>query len=64
MNEAEEHPQRGGLAGPVGAEEAGQRAEFDVETERVHRGDAPELLADSLNRDGGHGHSLPCRMPA
>jgi hypothetical protein len=53
-DQAEHRPQRRGLAGTVGPDEARNRAWRHVETEVVDRGDAAEPLGQTLNRDGGH----------
>jgi hypothetical protein len=43
-DQAEQHPQGGGLAGPVGAEEAGHRPRVDLEVEAVDRQHVAEPL--------------------
>jgi hypothetical protein len=54
-DQAQEHPQGGGLAGPVGAEEAGHRPRVDVEAEVVDGEHVAEPLAEPLHADGRHG---------
>ena len=47
VHQAQDHPQRGRLAGAVGAEEAGHGARLDVEAELVDR---PDLAAEHLGQ--------------
>ena len=50
--QAEDHPHRGGLAGPVGADEPGDLARLDGERHPVQRQGRPELLAQAGDLDG------------
>src|SRR5512133_3947774 len=55
-DQPEQGAQGGGLAGPVGAQEADHGALVDLEAEVVDGDDLPEALGESL--DGDDGHSL------
>ena len=64
VDETEQHPQRGGLAGAVGAEEAGDPAGLDVEAQVVDRDEGAEALGqppdlDLRPRRGGRAHGVP-----
>src|SRR6266496_6723155 len=50
----EQHPQRGGLAGAVGAHEAGDRAGLEAEAEVVDRGHRAVPLGEVVDLDAGH----------
>src|SRR6266536_2867447 len=54
-DQAEQHAQGGGLAGPVGAEKACHGALVDLEAEVVDGDDVAEALGESLDGDDGHG---------
>ena len=58
VHQPQQHPQRGGLTGPVGAEEAGDGARLHVETEVVDGSEPAEALRQALDREGRHGHSF------
>ena len=51
-DQAEQHPQGGGLAGAVGAEEPGDRAGVDGEGQVVDGGHAAEALGEPVDLDG------------
>src|SRR3712207_6661098 len=53
-HQSEDRPQRGGLAGTVRADEAGQRAGSHVEAEVVDRGHAAEPFGETPHRNGAH----------
>ena len=53
-DQAEQHAQRGGLAGPVGAEEADDAALLHGEAHVVDGDQAPEALGQPVELDGGH----------
>ena len=58
--EPEQHPQRRRLAGPVRAEEAGDRARLERERELVDRGQLAEPLRQRLGTTtGATAHTLP-----
>jgi len=61
-DQAEEHPEGGGLAGPVGAEEAGHRPRLDLEAELVDGEHVAETFGESLDTDGRHGRGLLRRV--
>ena len=50
-DQAEQHPQRGGLAGPVGAEEAGDASGLDREVEVLDGGEVAEALGEAVYLD-------------
>ena len=50
-DQAQQHPQRGGLAGSVGPQEAGDPAGLDGEAEVVDRGEGAELLGQVAHFD-------------
>src|SRR5580692_7966578 len=54
-HQAEEHPQRRGLAGAVRPQESGNRASPDREAKTVHRRGWTEPLDEAANLDDGHG---------
>jgi hypothetical protein len=60
-DQPEQHPQGGGLPGPVGAQEADHRAFLDLEAEAVDGDDVAEAFAESVNGDGRHERLL--RLP-
>ena len=51
-DQAEQHPQRRGLAGAVGPEEAGDPARGHLEAETVDGPEGSELLGETLDFDG------------
>ena len=53
-DEAEQHPQRGGLAGAVRAEEPGDGAGLQLEGQVVDGGDGAEAFGETVEFDGGH----------
>jgi hypothetical protein len=55
LDEAEEHPQGGGLACSVRSEESGDVALGDLEAEVVYCDDIPEAFGEAVDVDGGHG---------
>ena len=54
-DEAQEHAERGGLSGPVGAEEASDGALRHIEGEVVDGEYVAEPLGQAAHGDGGHG---------
>jgi hypothetical protein len=62
-DQAEQGAQGGGLAGPVGAQEADHGALVDFEAEVVDGEHVAEALGESLDGDDGHGLLL-CPRPA
>ena len=59
--QAGHHPHRGRLAGPVGAEEAGDAARSGRERDVVHGGEAAVRLGEVLDLD--HGFTMALRAP-
>ena len=64
-----DHPHRGGLAGPVGTQEAECLTPPDVEVDRVHSGERAELLGQPAGMDERrclrfrHGRTMVPRRP-
>jgi len=56
--EAEDHPHRGGLPGPVRADEAGHPSRLNGEGHPVQRDGLPVSLADTGHLDRGVGHGV------
>jgi len=56
--QAEDHPHRGGLPGPVGAYEAGDLAGGDGEGHPVQRERGAEPLTHTGHLDGGSAHAI------
>ena len=54
-DEAEQHAQRGRLAGTVGPEEAGDSSRPQLEGQVVDGGHRAETLGEAVQLDGGHG---------
>ena len=61
VQERGQDPDGGGLAGPVGAEEAKHRARRDLQVHALQRLHLPEPLGEALDDDGWLGHKL-CKV--
>ena len=61
-DETEQHAQRGGLAGAVRSEEAGDRPRSQLEGEVVDGGHRAEAFGEAVQLDGGHGSAPSDRL--
>ena len=53
-DQAADHPQRGGLARPIGPEKSADPPWRDRQVDMIDHGAAAEPLGQTVHRDGGH----------